>query len=91
MLNQLRLSGFLGKVKGVILGTFKDCVENDPQRKSLKLEEVMDNYFAKNFHAPVIYHLSHGHIKDNLTLPIGVNIKIDGNNCKIDFLESHLN
>jgi muramoyltetrapeptide carboxypeptidase len=91
MLNQLRLSGFLGKVKGVILGRFKDCVENDPQRKSLKLEEVMENYFAKNFHAPVIYHLSHGHIKDNLTLPIGVNIKIDGNNCKIDFLESHLN
>jgi muramoyltetrapeptide carboxypeptidase len=91
MLNQLRLSGILGKVNGVILGSYTDCVENDPSRKSLDLEEVLGDYFIKNFHSPVIYNLNHGHITDNLTLPIGVNIRIDGNNCKIDYLENHLN
>jgi muramoyltetrapeptide carboxypeptidase len=90
MLNQLRLSGFLGKIKGVILGSFIDCMESDPQRKSLNLEEVMEDYFIKNFHAPVLYNLKHGHINDNLTIPIGVNVRINGTNCSIDFLESHL-
>jgi muramoyltetrapeptide carboxypeptidase len=90
MLNQLRLSGFLGKIKGVILGSLTDCMESDPQRKSLKLEDVMEDYFIKNFLAPVLYNLKHGHINDNLTIPIGVNVRINGTNCSIDFLESHL-
>jgi muramoyltetrapeptide carboxypeptidase len=90
MLNQLRLSGILGKIKGVIMGSFLDCVETDPQRKSLKLEEVMKDYFIKNFHAPVVYNMSHGHIRDNLTIPIGVKVRINGNNSTVEFLESHL-
>ena len=90
MLNQLRLSGYLGKIKGVILGSFTDCIENDLQRKSLKLEEVMDDYFINDFHAPVLYNLNHGHIKDNITMPIGLNVKINGIDCSIDFLENHL-
>ena len=91
MLNQLRLSGYFGKVNGIILGNFTECVESDPQRKSLNLEEVIEDYFVKNFHAPVIYNLNHGHITDNLTIPIGLYFRIDGNNCHVDFLESHLN
>jgi muramoyltetrapeptide carboxypeptidase len=90
MLNQLRLSGFLGKIKGVILGSFTDCMESNPQRKSLKLEEVMEDYFIKNIHAPVLYNLKLGHINDNLTIPLGVNVRINGTNCNIDLLESHL-
>ena len=90
MLNQLRLSGFLGKIKGVILGSFTDCIETDPQRKSLNLTEVLEDYFIKDFHAPVIYNLNHGHLNNNLTIPIGVNVRINGTNCSIDFLESHL-
>jgi muramoyltetrapeptide carboxypeptidase len=90
MLNQLRLSGYLGKINGMILASFTDCIETDPHRKSLKLKDVMEDYLIKNFHAPVLYNLKHGHINDNLTIPIGVNVKINGTNCSIDFLESHL-
>ena len=90
MLNQLKLSGYLGRIKGVILGSFTDCEESDPQRKSLKFEEVMEDYFIKNFNAPVLYNLYHGHVKNNLTIPIGVKVRINGTNCSIDFLESHL-
>jgi muramoyltetrapeptide carboxypeptidase len=90
MLNQLRLSGYLGKIKGVILGSFEDCIEIDPQRKSLNLYELMEDYFIKDFHAPVVYNLNHGHINNNLTIPIGVNVRINGSKCSIEFLESHL-
>jgi muramoyltetrapeptide carboxypeptidase len=90
MLNQLRLSGYLGKIKGVILGSFEDCIETDPQRKSLNLNEVIEDYFINDFQAPVVYNLKHGHISNNLTIPIGVNVKINGSNCSIEFLESHL-
>ena len=90
MLNQLKLSGYLGKIKGVILGSFTDCIETDAHRKSLDLREVMEDYFIKDFHVPVVYNLNHGHINNNLTIPIGVNVRINGSNCSIEFLESQL-
>jgi len=31
MLNQMRLSGYLEKIKGVILGSFTDCEDTDPK------------------------------------------------------------
>lgn len=90
MLNQLRLSGYLEKVKGVVLGSFADCEETNQERKSLKLGEVLDDYFVKDFDGPVIYNLKHGHLIDSLTIPIGVNVRIDGGNCSMEFLERHL-
>jgi muramoyltetrapeptide carboxypeptidase len=90
MLNQLKLSGYLGKIKGVILGSFIDCTETDQQRKSLKLEEVLADYFISNYHAPVVYNLNHGHIGNNLTIPIGLKVRINGTNSTIEYLESHL-
>ena len=90
MLNQLRLAGFLGKIKGVILGSFTDCLESDLQKKSLTLKEVIEDYFIKNFQSPVLYNLSHGHMDDNLTIPIGVNVRINTADCSLEFLESHL-
>jgi muramoyltetrapeptide carboxypeptidase len=90
MLNQLRLSGYMGEIAGVILANFTDCVESDPSRKSLSLNEVLEDYFTKNLNVPVIYSLNHGHVNNNLTLPIGIRVKIDGNNCSVDFLEEHI-
>jgi muramoyltetrapeptide carboxypeptidase len=90
MLNQLRLSGYLEKINGVILASFTDCIETDPEKKSLTLKEVMEDYFINEFNVPVVYNLNHGHINNNLTIPIGIKVRINGNNCSIDFLEGHL-
>jgi muramoyltetrapeptide carboxypeptidase len=90
MFNQLKLSGYLGKLQGVILGAFTDCEETDPERKSLELEEVLSDYLIRDFHAPVVYNLNHGHITDNLTLPIGINVRIDGSKCTMEYIEDHL-
>jgi muramoyltetrapeptide carboxypeptidase len=90
MLNQLRLAGILGKINGLIMGSFSDCEETDPERNSLTFNEVVEDYFIKNFNAPVFNNVSHGHLINNLTLPIGINIAMNGNNCSLEFLESHL-
>ncbi|MDR3668037.1 MAG: LD-carboxypeptidase [Ignavibacteriaceae bacterium] len=90
MLNQLRLSGYVERIAGVLLASFTDCIETDPLRKSLTLEEVMSDYFNNNLHVPVVYNLNHGHVTNNLTIPIGVKVRLDGDNCRLEFLESHL-
>ena len=89
MLNQMKLSGYLNSVEGILLGGFTDCEDLDPGSKSLTLADVMNEYFGKSFAAPVLINFSHGHLKDNLTVPIGIKIRLNGNNNSIDFLESH--
>jgi muramoyltetrapeptide carboxypeptidase len=90
MLNQLRLCGYTDRINGVIFANFTDCIESDTLRKSLTLNEVLADYFLKNLNVPVLYNLNHGHIKNNLTLPIGVMVKINGNNSSLEFLEDHV-
>jgi muramoyltetrapeptide carboxypeptidase len=91
MLNQLKLGGYLKKIKGIVLAGFTDCNETDPKQKSLKLEEVIEDYFIKGMNVPVLGNLLHGHLKQNLTLPFGVKARIEcSRNTSIEFLESHL-
>ena len=90
MFNQLRLAGYIGKISGVLLANFTDCIESDPQRKSLTLNDVFEDYLLKDMNIPVLYNLNHGHADNNLTLPMGVMVKINGNNCSLDFLEDHI-
>jgi len=89
MLNQMRLSGFLGGVAGIVLGKFEDCEETNPERKAITLSKVMSDYFGKGFPFPVLFNLSHGHLKNNLTVPLGIKVKVNGNKGSLEFLESH--
>lgn len=86
MLNLLRLLKVFKQVKGVILGRFKNCYETDAMKKSLTLGEVMDDYFGK-LKIPVVYNFKHGHIKDNITLPIGITINMNAGRGTIDITE----
>ncbi len=76
MLNQLRLGRILSKISGAILGTFTECNETDPAKKSLTLGEVIGECFGK-LDIPVVYNFKHGHIKDNITIPYGIMFKIN--------------
>jgi muramoyltetrapeptide carboxypeptidase len=87
MMNQLRLNRVFKKVKGIILGRFVDCIEHDPNKKTLTLGEIMDDYL-KDINIPVIYTFPHGHIKDFVTLPIGVKIKLNATRGFVEILES---
>lgn len=87
MFNQLRLSGILEKSAGIILGAFNDCLEKNAEKKTLTLGEIIHDYLGNSV-KPVLYNLSHGHINENLTLPIGLKVKMDGYKNYIEFTES---
>jgi muramoyltetrapeptide carboxypeptidase len=86
MLNQLRLSKVFNQVKGVILGTFINCNETDPSKKTLTLGEVIADYF-ESLKIPVVYNIKHGHIKDNIIFPIGIPVKLNASRGYIEFEE----
>lgn len=87
MLNQLKLSGALSQVSGIILGRFVDCYESDHFKKTLTLNEVIDDYFC-NLEIPVVYNFKHGHIKDNITVAFGLNYKINTSKGTIEITEN---
>lgn len=87
MMNQLRLNHVFKNVKGIILGRFVDCFEHDPNKKTLTLSEVMDDYL-RGIEIPTIYTFPHGHIKDFITLPIGIKINLNASKGTVEFTES---
>jgi muramoyltetrapeptide carboxypeptidase len=87
MLNQLKLHQTFKKINGIILGNFVACSESNPDIKTLTLDEVFNDYFNE-LKIPVIYNFPHGHVKDMLTLPIGVKIKLDTKKGFVEITES---
>ena len=87
MFNQLKLAGVFNMISGLILGAFTDCFESDPEKKTLSLGEVISDYVNK-LKIPVIYNFKHGHLKDNVTVPIGANIKLNASRSIIEISES---
>lgn len=87
MLNQLRLAKVFKGLKGVILGRFVECYEQDPNKKTLSLGEVIEHYF-KVLKIPTIYTFPYGHIKDFITIPIGLKIGLNATKGTVEFLEN---
>lgn len=87
LLNQLKLAKVLNQVNGVILGRFVDCYEKDKSIETIKLNEVIEHYLTE-IKVPVLYSFSHGHIEENLTIPFGINCKINASKCFIELTES---
>lgn len=87
MFNQLKLAGALDQLKGIILGRFVDCYESDEYKKTLTLNEVIDDYMGK-LEIPVVYNFKHGHVKDNITIAFGLNYKINTQKATIEMTES---
>ncbi|MCP5061789.1 MAG: LD-carboxypeptidase [Ignavibacteriae bacterium] len=87
MFNQLKLAKAFNQTQGVILGRFVDCYDEDKSDKTIKLNEVVENYFG-NLKIPVLYNFSHGHIKENLTIPIGINCKLNTSRGFVEITES---
>ena len=69
-LNQLRQSGILGKLSGLVFGSFTDCEDAG------YLDDIMRNY-ARYVNGPVVYGLPFGHAMPMLTLPVGVEVTLN--------------
>jgi muramoyltetrapeptide carboxypeptidase len=86
LINQLRIANVFDKVRGVVLGAFTDCKEADPTKKTLTLGEVIEDYFTK-IKKPVVYNFQHGHIKDNITIPYGIKVKLNATKGFMEIIE----
>lgn len=74
MFQQLKLAGKFKNLKGIILGDFRGAKKQDPT--DMTLEEVFyDNFGRMNI--PIIKDFKSGHVRPFITVPIGVNAKID--------------
>ena len=82
MLTQLRVSGILDKVAGIILGDFTDC-EEDPSRPSLALEEIFRELLPP---VPTIWNVHAGHGQDKMTLPLGVPYLLDADQAQLTLM-----
>lgn len=75
MLATLKSAGKLDHLSGVILGRFtKGEVDEDDGHT---MDDVFDDYF-KDAPYPVLAHFPAGHVRDNITLPLGVPAELDG-------------
>ncbi|MBN2031946.1 MAG: LD-carboxypeptidase [Deltaproteobacteria bacterium] len=70
MLTHLRLSGFLTRCKGLMIGAFEDCGE--PAAVEALIEERL-----YNLSVPIMLGLPVGHGEENMALPIGVKATFD--------------
>lgn len=68
MMQNLRFSGALGQLSGLIVGQFSDC-EEDPLMK-LSIVEIITNS-VKEYNYPVCFNFPAGHVDYNLPLIMG--------------------
>jgi muramoyltetrapeptide carboxypeptidase len=87
MFNQLRLSKVFKSMKGMIIGSFRDCHESDPNKRTLTLGEVISDYLSE-LKKPVVYNFRHGHLKNNITIPVGINVKLNASRKFVEYTES---
>ena len=74
MLSQLKLSGHLQQLAGLLLAGFTDCGPR-PGRPSLTLDQVFDDYFL-DAPFPVVRGLPYGHFPVKNTMPLGVSARL---------------
>ncbi len=85
MLWQLKQRGTFDLIKGLVLGSFKDCEPEEPE-KSFTLAQVFEQHFA-GFKIPIYQGAAIGHIAPKFTVPIGVRAEMDADAFTITTLE----
>lgn len=83
MLTHLKMAGKLDGLAGVVLGDFTACEGDGPR----DVQEVVGEIFATAPY-PVVMGLTAGHGEENLTLPFGVKMALDGDNGTLALIES---
>lgn len=84
MMQQLRLSGALSKISGLIVGQFSDCDE-DPLMKMSIAEIIFDA--VKTYNYPVCFNFPAGHVDYNLPLVMGTEVKMEvGEKVLIEYI-----
>ncbi len=83
MLTHLQMAGKLEGIAGLVFGSFTGC-EGEPERG---LGEIIHDLF-RDAPYPVVTGLPAGHGNENLILPFGVKMALDGEAKRLSLLES---
>ena len=86
MLTHLRLAGKFEDCAGIVLGDFKNC-EMEYPGYSFSLEEIVRDVVAP-CGKPIFSGLQSGHCTPKITLPFGVNCRMNADDCTLTALES---
>jgi len=86
MLTQLKQAGVYTFCTGIVLGSFRKCTAEEPDR-SFTLEEVFEQHFG-NLNIPVFYGAQIGHTVNKFTIPIGVKAKMHADTGTLELLHS---
>jgi muramoyltetrapeptide carboxypeptidase len=92
-LTQLLNAGLLQQVAGVAVGTNKDCVDPDAA-KSKEYQQSLDDVLRDRLlplGVPVVTGFPFGHVRDNATLPMGLQATLDGINGDLIINEPAVN
>lgn len=73
MLNNLRLSGLLASLSGLIVGRFSDC-EDDPGMRETIYETI--RRYTDPYSYPVLFNFPAGHVEDNRPLLLGATVSL---------------
>ncbi|MFV0470666.1 MAG: LD-carboxypeptidase [Paludibacteraceae bacterium] len=84
MMQNLRISGALSKLSGMIVGQFSDT-EEDPDMNKTIYEIIGET--VKDYNFPVCYDFSAGHVDDNYPLIMGadVTLEVDDKGASVTF------
>ncbi|MFT5779134.1 MAG: muramoyltetrapeptide carboxypeptidase [Crocinitomicaceae bacterium] len=85
MLTQLKLAGVFNQVSGIVLGNFRKCGAEEPDR-SFTLEEVFEQHFSSS-KVPVFYGAQIGHVRNKFTVPVGIRVSINADLGTIEMSE----
>lgn len=84
MLTQLRLAGKLQQAAGIVFGKFTD---SETEGNTFSLEEVMRDR-TEDLGIPVVRGFMIGHVRDQTTVPIGINAELNGDKGTLRLLEA---
>jgi len=85
MLAQLRSIGALQRVAGIIVGQFTE-LKRGTDDGALGFDEVLTTYFGP-LKVPVAYGFPVGHVDDQWTLPLGVDVRLDATAGEVEILD----
>jgi muramoyltetrapeptide carboxypeptidase len=85
MLTHMKQAGKLAGIQGLVVGDMVGCQEEE----TLNLESVILDLFRDD-EIPIILGFPSGHGQANLTIPLGVDVTLDGTHGRLIFNESGL-
>ncbi|MGA0103213.1 MAG: LD-carboxypeptidase, partial [Steroidobacteraceae bacterium] len=85
MFTELKLAGILDRIAGFVFGRCTDC-DPDSSYGSLTLEEVLKEHILP-LGIPAFSGSMIGHISEQFTLPIGVDVEIEAETGNIRLLQ----